>query len=164
MKKVFLSVLTFIVLGIAMNAQANVKEEAPNAVMTAFNKLFPKATDLVWEQDELAHIVYFNEGETAKYCRLDATGKWLEKGVAITTDLPKSITDVIGSRYETFEIAEQYAVTLANKKSATSVIFSVEGEYIELLISAEGKVLRERFLPTQEEWEEEAGDEDDDWK
>ena len=149
-------------MGIAMNAQANVKEEAPNAVITAFNKLFPKATDVIWEQDEQEYIIYFSEGEIAKYCRLDTKGKWLEKGVALITDLSKSMMGIISGRYKEIEVSEKYSVILSDKRKATLVIFSVEGEYIEMLITTKGDILRERYLSTQDEGEEE--EEDDDWK
>lgn len=163
MKKLFLSVLTFTVLGIAMNAQANVQEEAPSIITTAFNKLFPKATDLVWEQDDQEHVIYFNEGKMAKYCRLNAQGKWLEKGVMMTTDLATNVMDMITSSYGDIELSQKYSVTLLNKTQATLVIFTSDGEPIEMLVASNGTILRERYLPIDDE-EEEEEDDSDDWK
>lgn len=162
MKKVFLSVLTVIALGIAMIAQANVYEgDAPNVIQTAFNKLFPKATDVVWDQDENQHVFYFNDSETAKYCRLDATGKWLEKGIELTKSLPTNVSSMIASTYEESLIVEKYSVELSNKTSGFLVLIEMEDEMVELLIGTDGNVIRERALPTEQEWDDEGDDDDD---
>ena len=165
MKKVILSVLALGILGIAMNAQANVKGKKPNAVLHAFNKMFPKAVDILAEQDEKEHVFFFNEKEVSKYCRLDAKGKWLEKGEAVA-ELPEELTEAIQAKYDNPELSEQYAVVTKNKQKAFLILFFTDNEYIEVLMDVNGEVLRERFLPTdenpEEKEEEDNGEEEED--
>ena len=167
MKNRILSLLTMALVGITMFAHANVKENnTPAAVQSAFTKLFPNAIDQVWEMDEQAHIVFFTENNIVKYCRLDATGKWIEKGEEFAAELPKGIVAGIAAKYESAEVSEKYSVIMANKKKGFLVLVDVEGDFIELLLSDKGEVLRERTLPNADEdlEEEDSGDDDDDWK
>lgn len=152
-KLIVCTILTLAIVGIGYTAFANVKLVDP-AVLSAFNKLFPEAQKVRWDEDGKAFMAFFENNKVASYCRLDASGNWMEKGVVHTKALPVIVEDAIVKLYEDAEEVEKYRVALPNDQKGYLVIIDNVSEYMELLVNDEGKVLRERSLPDEDDGEE----------
>ena len=152
MKKTVCSLLVILViLGAGYVSSANVKITESSLVRNAFGKVFPNAKAVKWEEDKKDFIVFFQDNKVANYCRLDAMGNFLEKGVAYTASLPTVIEDAIVARYEDAEEVDKYRVTLSDKTTAYLVVVENFSEYIEILVKDDGTVIRERQLPSEED-------------
>lgn len=146
MKKVILSFGILMILGSVFVATAHSKVEEPKAVLTSFKKMFPNAEEVRYEHDEDEVMVFFREANTAKYCRLDSKGNWLEKGISFKGELPETVIDAINELYDDAEDIDMYTVELPDGKTGFMVLIESDDEQIEVLIRNDGKVLRERYL------------------
>lgn len=80
---------------------ANVdKTEVPQAILEAFNKKYPKATDVEWEKDDLNYEVEFELEKVEYEVTFSEDGTWLETETEITAkDLPEKVASAFKAAY-----------------------------------------------------------------
>jgi len=82
------------------------QSEVPTAILTKFQKDYPKAYDIEWELDGLNYKVEFELGLVSKDYKVwyDATGKVLRKKEELSvSDLPKSVLTKVNEKYPSSE-------------------------------------------------------------
>jgi hypothetical protein len=80
--------------------------DAPSKVITTFEKMYPKASDTDWEEDEDGNFVaFFHIGETYKEAYFRSAGIWLFTITEISEDeLPERINTYLEDEYSETEI------------------------------------------------------------
>ena len=122
---------------------ANTSIEVPQSVMATFQKLYPKALEVSWDNYENEFIAYFeNEGNYSE-ATFHATGKWLETNTSLEEDqLPETIMDYIVQNFEN-EVEYYFNLTFTERPNEVRyyVSFSTENSKVYLIFDGEGTIL-----------------------
>ncbi len=134
MKNVLFSLL-FLFCIAQLNAQRISTEKVPAAVKTAFQKAFPKATDIDWEKENNAFEAEF-ELETGE----EITAVFSPEGVLLEIEqemtvstLPQPVLDALKGK----RIKEASKIT----KADGAIVYEAEVKRKDLLFDASGKPL-----------------------
>jgi hypothetical protein len=153
MKKLLMIILAssfFSIGGYTQNIKA---DKVPADVMTAFQKMFPKAEKVEWEMDKNTYEASFKSEGKEFSVLFDNTGNYLESEIEIPVkDLPQAVIESLKKAFPGSEIDEAEKVTLNDN----SVVYEAEVELNkkswDVRLAPDGKIL------SQEEDE----DQDDD--
>ena len=120
------------------------KIEAPTAVKTSFEKLFPTATDVKWSKESDTEFeAEFKLGDVQKSSNFDSAGKWLVTETEIKiSDLPASVQSAINNEFSGYSIEEAEAVETAEAGMFFEVALEKGESSLEVQISADGQVLK----------------------
>ena len=133
----------FLVGGIASgNAQDIAKKDVPDAVKAAFNKAYPKATDVDWERKGSNYEVDFDLAKVDHKAIYTASGKTiaLEKDIP-NKQLPATITKSIKAKYPQGRIDD---VDQINTGDIVSYKIDIEGTPdVNVWYGADGKFIKE---------------------
>ncbi|MFX3625994.1 MAG: PepSY-like domain-containing protein [bacterium] len=105
MKLKIVGLIMLIAIGLnSVTAKIN-KTEVPQAVLEAFNKKYPKATDVEWEKDDLNYEVEFELEKVEYEATFSEDGTWLETETEITAkDLPEKVASAFKATYPKVKI------------------------------------------------------------
>ena len=133
------------------------KIEAPTAVKTSFEELFPTATDVKWSKESDTEFeAEFKVGDVQKSSNFDSTGKWLVTETEIKiSDLPASVQSAINNEFSGYSIEEAEAVETAEAGMFFEVALEKGESSLEVQISADGQVLKKEEKEEAESDEEE---------
>jgi hypothetical protein len=148
MAVVGVTLIVLVVLGIDANAQEKKisKKEVPQAVISAFEKVYPKATMRGFAREVERGKVYYEvesvDGNTTRDLLYSADGTVyeIEEGVA-TGDLPEAVKSAISAKYPDGKIlkaektthgtAMQYEIRIQSGKSRVGMTVDPAGKVIE---------------------------------
>ena len=145
------SLALLLVFGTNSYAQKAAEPTVPAAVKAAFAKQFPKAEQAKWEmEDGKDYEVGFKQAGTKWSAKYDASAKWLETEHEVAaTALPAAVTKAIASSYGAYELKESemvetpagtgYEVELENGKETLEVMFSADGKVLKSKAEEEKK-------------------------
>lgn len=160
MKKTITSISKVILITILAACTASI----PKSVTDNFTGMFPDAHDVEWELDEDNQWEAEFEMNGMEYSAcFSETGDWLETEMGVALDeLPDTVVQVLALQYEGFEIEEAEWVETPDFKGYELELERVgeTEEGMELLITAEGKVMQEEMVQ-EEEHENDAGEAED---
>lgn len=107
MKFKLIALIAFLAIGTSSVSASINKTKVPQAVLDAFNKKYPKATDVKWEKERLNYEVEF-ELESIEYeAEFSEDGTWLETETEIAEkDLPKEVVSAFKLKYPKAKIRE----------------------------------------------------------
>ncbi|MGB0526019.1 MAG: hypothetical protein ACPGJS_23765 [Flammeovirgaceae bacterium] len=134
----FSVVSIFLAVSLAMTYTIQNRKESP---LESFKQMYPNATHVRWEAEADGFLVFFDEGETPQYCRMNTQGNWLEKGIAI--DPPKKVKQA----YLTTRVLRTYAVEVADGSKGYLIIIPYNGGYILEFLNDAATPIRDKFLP-----------------
>jgi hypothetical protein len=121
------------------------KVEAPEKVLTSFEKMFPAATDVEWEmENENEWEAEFDmDGKEVSAC-FTSVGEWIETEYKVET-LPETIETIVNETYPGFEIDEieivespefkGYEIEMEKGEEELEIKVTHQGEIIEVEIS-----------------------------
>lgn len=152
---------TFLILAIGASLTMPVFGQTPTAATAAFQKKFPTAQSVHWEQEaDGTYEADFKMNGKKMSAAFSAVGIWLETETAIKTKaLPEAVRAAIAEAFSGYEIEEAERV-----ETQEGVVYEVKLEKeadgketeLEVLFAGDGKVLR------QEQEDEEEDDEEGD--
>ncbi len=168
-KSLFALIITVIVFtAIANNIQAQdhdkkySKKDIPKAVLESFKASYPKADiigyDVGNENGMKIYEIETKEGNLYRDMEYTADGKISEIGEIIETSaLPESVVSAINNKYKSGKILE------AEKKTGSSgityeVITDYNGKKYEVLLSEDGKILKQSDEENEKDNDKESDD------
>ncbi len=105
MKLKIVGLIMLIAIGLNSVTAAINKTEVPQAVLEAFNKKYPKATDVEWEKDDLNYEVEFELEKVEYEATFSEDGTWLETETEITAkELPEKVASAFKAAYPKVKI------------------------------------------------------------
>jgi hypothetical protein len=145
--KLFISVLTFITIGLsAQKTENKIKEsEVPEAVKKNFSERYAGSLAKKWELDNGKYEVDFNKAVGGKYTAVFAAdGTWLGTGTDVKKkDIPKPILDHVASgEYKTWKFNQARIVETPEVQREIVVEVEKGDDDTMLYYDAEGKFLR----------------------
>lgn len=142
MKTIQLATLLFLTFTIS-NAQNILESQVPSITVNNFKKLFPKASDVEWEQKGDLYNVEFEIGWFTDYeAWFSKSGKLIKYTKEINqSDLPIAIINAIETKYKEYRIddvkkivengTETYKVELKKWGEEFDVFYSKNGKFIK---------------------------------
>lgn len=129
--------------GTAM-AQDLSRAEVPSILNDAFNKEYPKATDVEWEKELDNYKVEFDLKRQDHEVWYNASGTVLKKEIEITEgELPQVIRDVIKSKYAGYRV-DDVEVIWQNNATTYEVELEKGQDEKHVIFDSNAKVLGER--------------------
>ncbi|WP_224996029.1 PepSY-like domain-containing protein [Cesiribacter sp. SM1] len=114
-----------------------------DAAKASFERQYPSATDVEWNEDANGYYEASFKQEGEKY-RADYTkeGNWIETESSLKFDeLPKTVQDVIEKDYDKDEITEIEQVDNAEKGKFYDVEFKQKGKNMDVEIRENGQII-----------------------
>lgn len=151
-----------------MTSACGQKTEVPANVKKAFEQKVPNAKDVEWEYDSEDKVweVEYETGEEELVSAFDENGKWVETEKKIKfSELPEAVMATLKSDYANYEVEDAEFVETP-KGSFYEVEIELkeddkETEY-DILITPDGKVVKQEQEKDDEDDEECDEDEDED--
>ena len=138
MKKIILMVVSAMISTLTFSQKLQVKN-VPSSVKATFQKQYPNAKEVKWEQEERKFEASFNINKIANSVLFDSNGNILETEVEIGVDhLPKNILEYVNAKYKGKKIKE--AAMITDDKGA--VIYETEINGFDLLFDAAGEFIK----------------------
>lgn len=129
--------------GTAMAQDLN-RAEVPSILNDAFNKEYPKATDVEWEKELDNYKVEFDLKRQDHEVWYNASGTVLKKEIEITEgELPQVIRDVIKSKYAGYRV-DDVEVIWQNNATTYEVELEKGQDEKHVIFDSNAKVLGER--------------------
>lgn len=129
--------------GTAMAQDLN-RAEVPSNLNDAFNKEYPKATDVEWEKELDNYKVEFDLKRQDHEVWYNASGTVLKKEIEITEgELPQVIRDVIKSKYAGYRV-DDVEVIWQNNATTYEVELEKGQDEKHVIFDSNAKVLGER--------------------
>lgn len=120
----------------------NGKTKVPQAVVDAFNKKYPKATDVEWEKDKLNYEVEFELGEIEYEATFSEDGTWLETETEIEEkDFPENVAAAFKAAHPKAKIKEIQKVETP-KSTFYEIEYKKGMKKKEAFFDSEGKQLQ----------------------
>ena len=161
MKTLFLMIMITSVIG--LSSCCNHATDVPEKVKTAFSEKFPDAKKIVWEQeDENEWEAEFKTNGKEYSATFGADGSWLETEYEIETEeIPELVKNTLDIEFEGFEIEEGEFI---ENSEGNFYEFEIEKEEIEMevLIDANGNVVKKEILKDEDHDKDVDNDNDDD--
>lgn len=152
MKSIQSKIVILIVLLFSFSLFAQ-EVKVPKNVKTAFDKLYPNAKDVKWEEEgEEEYEASFIDGTTHISIVIDDEGEVEETETVISLDkLPKSIHEFVEKNYSEYKITEA-AKILDDKGVITFEAEITKGkEKKDLMFDANGKSLKKESKDSDED-------------
>ena len=133
------------------------KKNVPAKVKTAFTQKFPNATKVSWDKENAneweAEFKMNGKDYSANY---DNNGNWMETEYRISENgLPSAVKSTLSSKYANSKILVA-EISETKDGKVYEVLLKTNGEKSEVVLSTDGKVLK------QKEEKDEEGDEEND--
>lgn len=121
-------------------AQKLQEKDVPAQVKTAFQKQYPKASDVKWDKEGEKYEASFDLNKVDHSVLFDAQGNLLETEVEIElSQLPKGVLDYIKANYKGQKVKEAAKITDAKG----TVTYEAEIKGMDLLFDSNGKFIKE---------------------
>jgi len=142
MKKVLIAI-ALLVTGFAQ-AQKLKESEVPKAVKDSFAKRFPNLKGVEWSKEsETEFEAEFKNAGKEQSANFDQAGKWLVTETEIKkADLPQAVQASIAKEFAGYKVEEVEKVETANDGIQYEVALEKGESNYEVLLSADGKVLK----------------------
>jgi len=153
MKKNILLLFAAILAGYIAHAQKIDAGKVPSAVVSAFSTKFPKAEQVTWEQESsnTYEATYRLNGKKVSV-NLDKNGKWQETETEIGVDeLPAPVAAAIRKEFSGYNIREASKIESEKHGNCFEAELEKEGETIDVLFTADGKVLGKSKMEDKED-------------
>ena len=122
-------------------------KDTPNQnVLTAFNKMFPGASQTSWDKEDGYYVADFYNAQFNAEAWFNDAGSWFLTETEIPINaFPSSVMDSFKtSRYYNWEIEDTYKIERVNIEEATYIIeVEIENEEVKLVYDISGKLLSE---------------------
>ena len=133
------------------------KKNVPEKVKTAFSQKFPKATKVEWGRENAkeweAEFKMDGKNYSANY---DNNGNWMETEYRVSeNELPSAVKSTLSSKYASSKILVA-EISETKDGKVYEVLLKTNGEKSEVVLTTDGKVLKEK------EEKDEEGDEEND--
>ncbi len=131
------------------------QKKAPEAVKKAFIQKFPTTTAVTWDQENKNEWeAEFKMDGKSMSANFDNNGKWLETEITLSkSDLPASIKKTLESEFPAYKIKDLSSVETIDL-NAYELDLSKGHEKLEILIDANGKILKKQILKNGEDEED----------
>jgi hypothetical protein len=107
MKKISLFLSACLLISFMGFTQKVTPDKVPAAVLQAFSKKFPAATDVKYELKKNNYLISCREKGVRVFANYDPAGKWLEtKSAIIESDLPKEVSAALARDFAGFKVSE----------------------------------------------------------
>lgn len=157
--KTKLAFISIFILAACGNPEKSKEVTVPSAVMEAFTKQFPGASNVKWSlESENEYEAEYEIGEIEQASNFDASGKWLVTETVVSqNDLPAAVQSSLAAAYEGFIITKAEKVETFDKGTSYEVKLKKDEKVISLDVSADGVILKK----TEKEDNDDESDEDD---
>lgn len=136
--KTLILTLTVLLTVIGASAQKVSENKVPQAVRSAFQKLYPSASKVKWEREKENYEAGFEWNDVEQSVLLNARGTVLETETEIpVTDLPDAVLKYITQHHKDEKIEEAAKITDAKG----NVTYEVEIKGKDLLFDTTGNLL-----------------------
>ncbi|MDX1476325.1 MAG: PepSY-like domain-containing protein [Saprospiraceae bacterium] len=144
-------------LSLACSMQLLAQNTAPQAVVTAFNQMFPAAQDVQWEfDDDQWEAEFALEGE-AYEAAFRADGAWVETEREIDpSEVPEQVRTIM-IKFDGYEIKEATELRTPDLPLAYELLVRNGQDAVELTVDGRGYVLKMEPA-TEDEDDGEGGD------
>lgn len=141
MKKQIIVLALFASLFIGCKESANA--QAPEAVKTTFQKMYPGENDPDWHKDSNGNYESNFKIDGIKYrADFSPNGNWIETESSIDVkDLPKAIRDKIKADYDSDDITEVEKVQHHSKGLFYDVEFKQKGKNLDIEFKENGDII-----------------------
>ncbi len=155
----FIAMLT----GIFFLTACGQKNEVPQAVKTAFNQKFSKATKVKWEnEDENEWEAEFKMDGKEYSATFDSKGKWMETEYEIKkSEIPDAVKRTIKSKFSEYEM-EEAEVSENADGTFYEVKFETDEKDMEVVFKTDGTVVKKESKNEENDENEEGEEHDDD--
>jgi hypothetical protein len=107
MKKISLFITACLLISFMGFTQTVTPDKVPAAVLQAFSKKFPAATDVKYELKNNNYLITCREKGVRVFANYDPAGKWLETKTAILeSSLPKEVSASLAKDFAGFNVSE----------------------------------------------------------
>ena len=144
------------------------KKDLPTAVLSAFEKAYPKAEIIGVDKENENKTTYYEiesmDGKTKRDLLYTIDGKVFETEEMISADaLPKAISDALNKDYKKSSIAKAEKITKGNDvKYEIQLESGNEKKMSEVVFDVNGKVIKAKKEIEEKDDDEEKEDEDED--
>ena len=139
MKKLALMMVAAMITSLTF-AQKLQEKDVPAQVKTAFQKQYPKASDVKWDKEGEKFEASFDLNKIDNSVLFDAQGNVLETEVEIElTQLPKGIVEYVKANYKGQKVKEAAKIT----DTKGTVTYEAEVKGLDLLFDSNGKFIKE---------------------
>ena len=133
------------------------KKEIPAKVKTAFTQKFPDATKVEWGRENAseweAEFKMNGKDYSANY---DNNGNWMETEYRVSEkELPSAVKSTLSSKYANSKIIVA-EISETKDGKVYEVLLKTNGEKLEVVLTPNGKILKQK----EEKKENEEGDEE----
>lgn len=143
MKKIIGLLSALLLISLMGFTQTITSDKVPPAVLEAFAKKFPAATDVTYAMENHDYEISFKDKGVGMSANFNPSGEWLEtETVMIESDLPKEVLTSVATNFVGFMITdiskvdgpgkvENYEMNLKKDKVGYEVKFSPKGEILK---------------------------------
>ena len=151
-----LMILMVLISTMAFTAKGQ-KKEVPAKVKTAFTQKFPNATKVEWGRENATEWeAEFKMNAKDYSANYDNNGNWMETEYQVSeNELPAAVKSSLSNKYASSKILVA-EISETKDGKVYEVLLKINGEKSEVVLSANGKVLKQK-----EEKDEEGNDEGD---
>jgi Putative beta-lactamase-inhibitor-like, PepSY-like len=133
-------IVLMLAITISTSAQKVKASEVPVAVMNAFQKQYPKATDVTWDKEKGNYEASFDLHKVDNSVLFNESGKIIETEIEIEiSQLPKGVVEYVKANYKGMSVKEAAKITDANGV----VTYEAEIKGMDLLFDSSGKFMKE---------------------
>lgn len=154
MKKSIFVWLCAVLMSVSAYAQSVTAAQVPGPVKKTVMTKYPKSSDIEWEKVGSSYNAMFSSGDDWTVVTISDKGVWTKTDVSIDPEaLPAAVKTTISKTFVGYE------ATSANKieiPSGTTYLAQVDGEdaRYEVILKADGSVLKKTKLEDEEEDED----------
>ena len=147
-------------MSISVFAQKISTDKVPSSVLKAFQSKFPGAADPTWElEHEKDYEVNFKINSARHSAVFDSKGNWLESESKIkVSELPAAVKESIIKQFPGFKVEEAENYEDAEHGSCYEVEIEKGKETFDILIKANGEIIKKTVETEKEKGEEEDKD------
>jgi uncharacterized membrane protein YkoI len=147
MKKIIVLILACSLFSFMGYTQELTPDKVPTAVLQAFAKKYPAATEVKYELKNNNYEIAFRDKGVREFTKFNPTGKWLDtKAAIVESDLPKEVSASIAKNFAGFQILEVKTVELPDKPLFYMIDLKKDNEDYKVHFSAKGDVLKKTPL------------------
>jgi uncharacterized membrane protein YkoI len=122
-------------------------DKVPAAVLQAFTKKFPAATDVKYELKKNNYDISFRDKGVRVFANYNPGGNWLQtKTAIIESDLPKEVSAAVAKDFAGFKISEVAKIETSDKPLIYEMDLKKDKEGYEAQFSPKGDVLKKKPL------------------
>lgn len=143
MKKLFLILLSFLLLSPSYVQGQKKSEEIPSALHNAFADKFPQAKKINWEAEENGEYeVSFKMNGKKFAASFSQNAEWLETETTIKArELPTAVSEAIATGFAGYKIEELEKVETSKGGFVYEAELEKDEQTIEVVFSSDGQVL-----------------------